>query len=268
MPAVFHVVNDDDNRDGDGHHVNVDDHHVNGDDGHHDEHPPLDMNNKSHHEDSTGDGTSTSETITNNTDEEQSSSMKTNTTPASVDGAVDQNMSRTSALNTVNFVNDNTSPINTDGGDGSQSGSISTDPSSSLLLQMLPPTRDAITRMDSSQALVPQRKRSSAATEELANLTINKLRFDSLGLYGREVEISTLKSCLERITRTSSNSDADATAAAKTTKNSNGRGGNNNDLILLQGDLRPNAIPMGKEESLFQYGKQMHCWRPLIQAGE
>eukprot|EP00567_Pseudictyota_dubia_P000302 CAMPEP_0197467456 /NCGR_PEP_ID=MMETSP1175-20131217/65574_1 /TAXON_ID=1003142 /ORGANISM="Triceratium dubium, Strain CCMP147" /LENGTH=936 /DNA_ID=CAMNT_0043003525 /DNA_START=295 /DNA_END=3101 /DNA_ORIENTATION=- len=54
-------------------------------------------------------------------------------------------------------------------------------------------------KMKSTRVLFPEIRQSSVRTENLESFTINKLRFDSLGLYGRENEIHTLKVCLERI---------------------------------------------------------------------
>ena len=50
--------------------------------------------------------------------------------------------------------------------------------------------------------IAPNQKRRRGF-ENLESLTINKLRFHSLGLYGRESEIRTLKHCMERIIRPS-----------------------------------------------------------------
>ena len=64
-------------------------------------------------------------------------------------------------------------------------------------------------KMRTSQVLFPEKRRSLVASSNLESLTINKLRFDSLGLYGRKNEIHTLKTCLNRIQRRHNSSDND-----------------------------------------------------------
>ena len=93
-----------------------------------------------------------------------------------------------------------TSPIG--GGEGST-------PSSSALLTVSDEGSADVTssRMRTSQVLFPEKRRSLVASSNLESLTINKLRFDSLGLYGRKNEIHTLKTCLNRIQKRHSSSD-------------------------------------------------------------
>ena len=67
--------------------------------------------------------------------------------------------------------------------------------------------------MNSSKIVFPQR-RSSQASETLESLTINKLRFDSLGLYGRKDEIRTLKKCLERMQKQNRHSNVGSSAGS------------------------------------------------------